>query len=108
MPGENDHLSFNPDFAAGSPRRVLNHTRAKLLNNFSYTNLLSVRFFMHCKKVVVVFVALFYVHPTGGSKKKACLILLDMGKCGETLVKKRPFASFPDHREIFQFFLFVN
>jgi len=42
--------SFGPDFAAGSRRRVLNHTRAKLLNNFSYPNLLSVRFFMHCKK----------------------------------------------------------
>ena len=58
---------FGPDFAAGSGRRVLNHTGAKLLNNFSYPNLLSVRFFMPCKKVTVVFVTLFYVHPTGGS-----------------------------------------
>ena len=40
---------FGPDFAAGSGRRVLNHTGAKLLNNFSYPNLLSVRFLMHCK-----------------------------------------------------------
>ena len=40
---------FGPDFAAGSGRRVLNHTGAKLLNNFSFPNLLSVRFLMHCK-----------------------------------------------------------
>ena len=40
---------FGPDFATRSGRRVLNHTGAKLLNNFSYPNLLSIRFLMHCK-----------------------------------------------------------